>query len=275
MKWLCTIAALLILCACRPSIKEDMPLAAQTTEKDHSVSSTDHVPGQWQCSSQVTLPDGGVLDLQFNYTIHSDHVEVALSARHEDMAAQNINFVMSGLYRPTSENIQSTLVEDDNFQDLNFDGYPDYHCLISQLGRSWNYSGWVFDPDEGLYRETNLFDIPNMQVNKKDQTIRGGFFGAGGGTDSIYKYEDSQFIETNCLNIIYEPFTRDSETGEITINYWEENGILYGFHEYRLEDGEMVEVWPQMICDTEEGREQIREHLFGADSIWFPSGSFA
>ena len=267
------IFTMVLFVGCRSYTKE---VGRSSTENMLSEEPKDETPVNIETASlqqiafQRTLTENGEeYTFYFDYKENNSQIVLTLTD-NKGIDIQQLDITTPYL-KARTEMLEKALLYDDNFIDLNFDGYLDYRCKYGELGRSYSYAGWVWNPEVGLYQATNLSDVGNMRVEERTQTLRGGFSGVGGAYESIYRLQNGVFVEVNRLEIGYELFIRNSETGEIITNYWEEDGAIFGFREYCLFNGEMVEVWPDMICNTTEGREQIYEHLFGKDSIWFPT----
>ena len=150
--------------------------------------------------------------------------------------------------------------------DINFDGYQDIICLSWAGGAkaNWFYVGWLWNPYTFMFEKTNIDEIYNLSVHASDKSLR-SVSGSGGRYHyEIYRFIDGEFVMTNKLIIGGENVLDDD--GVVLCNYIRGGTAV---REFELLDGALKEVFPDVICDTEEGREVIFNRLYGDDSIWF------
>ena len=95
----------------------------------------------------------------------------------------------------------------------------------------------------------------------------------------IYRFIDREFVLTNQLHFgidttVYSQ--RENECNYVDGRYVHADvypGEKWFVYELELINGEMKDVFPEFICDTEEGREIIYNRLFGDNSLWFGKNS--
>ena len=167
-------------------------------------------------------------------------------------------------------------------KDINFDGYQDIICLRSVGGAKSNYYyiGWLWNPFTSTFESANIDDICNLSIHEEDQSLRSvSAESAGHHRYQIYRYIDDRFVLTNQLD--FGPDTSVNPYIEAQCNYIEGNkvnddyypGEKWFVYEVELIKSELKNVFPEYICDSEEGKADIYYRLFGDNSLWFGENS--
>jgi len=154
-------------------------------------------------------------------------------------------------------------------EDMNFDGYTDLRCRHTVGGNKGNasYVGWLwnqhseqFDFIEGLSDVTNLIVDPDLQVLRSGVSTS-----AVSSYHAIYRFVNKKLTLINSLHIGERGIF--SEDGPV-VNYITTDDYTFSIEAWELVNGELREVFPEVICETEEGKRIIEEYLYGPDSIW-------
>jgi len=205
-----------------------------------------------------------------NYVIEGGSIaSVFLNIYDPDMhLIQTIEFESSCMWEP--EVFHDLNVNEWRIVDYNFDGYQDIICLRHAGGSKANhfYIGWLWNPKTLMFEKANIDNIFNLSIHAKDHSLR-SFESASAVYQiyGIYRFIDGAFVLTNELNMGKE----NSHEVEGTLHNYDYTGVFV--NELVMIDGELKKVFPDYICDTEEGRAIINNRLYGDDSIWFGKNS--
>lgn len=155
------------------------------------------------------------------------------------------------------------------FEDMNFDGYTDLRCRHTVGGNRGNasYVGWLWNQHSGQFDFIEgLSDVTNLTVDPDLQVLRSGVStSAVSSYHAIYRFVDKKLTLTDSLSIGGRGVFSDD--GPV-VNYIDTEDYTFSIEARELVSGEMREVFPEVICETEEGKRIIEEYLYGSDSIW-------
>jgi hypothetical protein len=163
---------------------------------------------------------------------------------------------------------RTAVIDDIQIVDFNFDGYPDILSKKEIGGNKGNFTciGWIYQPETGLFIETNISDIVNMSIDNEHGILRSENNSGGIYSFYIYKFQNDKFELTNQLVLTR---LRDNEVNiePLDYNYVEMAGEIVKVELTENNSGTMQDVFP-LISDTPEGRQQIIDYLYSEHSLW-------
>ena len=173
------------------------------------------------------------------------------------------------------DNFYSEVIPRWKIIDYNYDGYKDIICYSRyDLARgNLYYTGWILHSDTEQFEQVEIEDISNLIIDSEQQVLSGLSWGPGDYEYAIYKIIDGKVIKTNTLTFNYRGGPAyHPETNELRYNYIDfENGNRAKIESQELKGNQLVDVFPELICDTEEGRQQVYNYIYDESSIWFKS----
>lgn len=163
---------------------------------------------------------------------------------------------------------RTAVIDDIQIVDFNFDGYPDILSKQEIGGNKGNFTriGWIYQPDTGLFEETNISDIVNMAIDSEHALLRSENNSGGIYSFYIYKFQNDKFELTDKL-ILTRLRNHEIDIEAIDYNYIELANEAIMVEVTENNDGTMQDVFP-FISDTPEGRRQITEYLYSENSLW-------
>lgn len=163
---------------------------------------------------------------------------------------------------------RAAVIDDIQIIDFNFDGYPDILSKKEIGGNKGNFTriGWLYQPETGIFEETNISDIVNMSIDDEHEVLRSENNSGGIYSFYIYRYQNDKF---ELINQLVLTRLRDDEIDIETLDY---NYIELAGESIKIEvtensNGRMQDVFP-LLSDTPEGRQQIIEYLYSEHSLW-------